>query len=233
MSYGIKIYNDSGFLTIDDTYKNYMLHQSGTASISSANFAVTFPSLGSEIPVVFIRTSNTTNWIKCTVRSDRIILNAFNSAGTGTVTGVSVQYAVFKKTPTASTEAYGLRVYSADGTISFDSGRRYPRVAEVLNIHPWSGTTASSRVITHSAISTPWYQVMQDMLHIVPFEEDYSDIWYLVFRHKSTTSFEVASLRYNDGGMYSYPAWTGIARPPDVTFPSNAAYLGAILTGSY
>lgn len=234
MSYGLNIYNNSSFLQISENFKNYTLHVSGTVIVGT-NTAVTFPALSAEVPLVFIRTTNTSNWIGCWVQHDRIILNAFTSTGNSTTSGVSVQYAVFTKQVPQSTNTYGVRVYNSSGQLCFDSGLKYPRVAYVTNVHPWYGSsTASSRTVTFpTTITTPWYQVMPHWLHIIPYDEDFSDVWYHVFRHGGSGFYEVASIRYNDGSMSRWPSWKGINRPTSVMMPSNLGYSGAILIGSY
>lgn len=136
MAYGVSIQNSSGSVIINEDYSNYMVVATGTA----ANGTTIGPS-----GVSALDTDNII-WIRPHVAGGNDIswnpLSPFNLISSSGY----FEWVHTKKTPTASSSTFGLRVKRSDGTISFDSG--YPPVSPVMNFRD----TANEASYTNNAV---------------------------------------------------------------------------------
>lgn len=127
MSYGIKVKNSSGFVQIDDTYDNFVLHQTGTVSASKNSSAtISYADTGS-LPVIAIRTVSGGSMAIAGVSTTSA---GFRGGNDGAAT---VEYRVYRRLAgvPASSGNYGLRVYNGAQALTYDSGRAYMRVSQL------------------------------------------------------------------------------------------------------
>lgn len=126
MSYGITILNEAGIVQIDQDYSNHVLLQSGTVNVGAgAEVTVTYSNTGT-LPLVSIRTVSggavavALDKTVCRLRAE------LNVAAT-------VEYKIYRSAAglSPSSEAYGFRVYTSGGALTFDSGYAVPRFAQV------------------------------------------------------------------------------------------------------
>lgn len=127
MSYGIKVQNSSGFVQIDDTYDNFVLHQTGTVSASkNAPATINYADTGS-LPIIAIRTVSGGSMAIAEVSTTSA---RFWGGNDGAAT---VEYRVYRRLAgvPASSSNYGLRVYNGAQALTYDSERMYMRVRQL------------------------------------------------------------------------------------------------------
>lgn len=119
MPYGIQVYNASGNLIINEEYSNY--HVISTGTIANGGF---WPPIGTG-EILFVRASNNGAIV-------RELYGYFPPSYTLTdqvsVSSGVVEYVLVKRSPSPSSASYGLRVYKANGSISFDSGANSAKI---------------------------------------------------------------------------------------------------------
>ena len=127
MSYGIRIQNSSGFVQIDDTYDNFVLHQTGVVSASKNSPAtISYANAGS-LPLIAIRT----------VSGGSMAISGFSTTSAefrgGNDGAATVEYRVYRRLAgvPASSSNYGLRVYNGAQALTYDSGRVYMRIGQL------------------------------------------------------------------------------------------------------
>lgn len=135
---GLSIYNSSGSIIISESYRNYHLASSGTIANSGS------------LPTV------PTGHILC-VRPTTAGALIYASTTGGSYIKVntgSIEWALFRIEIPASSETYGLRVFTPSGTIAYDSGIRsmlpvsLSRLAQSVN----GSTVAVTQPFAPSAI---------------------------------------------------------------------------------
>ena len=127
MGYGIRVQNSSGFVQIDDTYDNFVLHQTGTVSASKNSPAtISYADTGS-LPIIAIRTVSGGSMAIAGVSTTSA---GFHGGNDGAAT---VEYRVYRRLAgvPASSSNYGLRVYNGANALTYDSGRTYMRIRQL------------------------------------------------------------------------------------------------------
>lgn len=129
MSYGLRIYNESGYVQIDDTYSNFTVIASGSGASAQE---ITFPAQARPPLVLISPASDGQPLVRWSLQT-----SSFQ------VRGGSFSYKVLVPTSDigAGAESYGLRVYNASGGICFDSGREQFRVLKSVTFVPTSLTS--------------------------------------------------------------------------------------------
>ena len=128
MAAGLKIYNTSGTILIDDTYRNLAVSSSGTTS-ADGNGNIDLGAQPAEAMIAVRATSAVT-----------CVGNRYLKTAAGT----SVQWWVFSH-PTAVGTA-GLKLWTSAGALTFDSSRQYGRV-----VADHTQTMSSNVATTYSA----------------------------------------------------------------------------------
>ena len=141
MSHGLKVYNDANELTIDQDYANYALWTTGTISKAVNTLATpwAFPSVVSEPPLLFVYTPSVfmgSLGYDLSGGNFNGIYLCWQDGGNSGATSLSVQYKLFVPTGRLgpSADAYGMRVFRADGSVAFDSGRDYMKIADLAQV---------------------------------------------------------------------------------------------------
>ena len=124
MSYGLRVYNDSGYLQIDQDFANYQIIQSGTFTIGSSS-AIS-PTISHSGP----NDGSNLVFVKPPFSASNVIIDGSSVVGGSSfaVYGDPGTYSYFVAARatalSASSETYGLRVYNSGGGLVFDSGRK-------------------------------------------------------------------------------------------------------------
>jgi hypothetical protein len=170
MAYGLRAYNDSGMLQISEDYKNYSIHQRGTATTGSdGKVVVSFPALVSE-PIVFIQLRSSTYYAGAIVdgmlkERGSITLYAVNNSG-AMASGVQIGYIIYRSDQVKSSDTYGMRVRTSNNEIAFDSGRIPLQVDAVVDDRP-NDNSATKTISYPSSLGNVWMQMTPDLLNIV------------------------------------------------------------------
>jgi hypothetical protein len=162
MAYGIQIYNDSGFLQIDQDYTNYLLHTSG--SVTSTGRAISGSDEEPDVSTVNVSGVSANDDVIFAFRpatADGSAIRAVKTSTTGQFKIYSdyagtINWKAYKKGSllSAPTSGYGLNVYRSDGTtLAYSSSFDIMSVATVLNV---SHSTPSTSVYNHSFSGLPW-----------------------------------------------------------------------------
>lgn len=153
MTFGFKLYNDSGDLVIDHDFQNHVIAESGSASpggngIFSVSFAGSYAP--SRQPLLFARCSDThVGFVGWTFSAGNIVGFEYVVKGSGTVNWK------LTVTPTGpSSDAYGLRVFDVGGAIVFDSGLDYLSLVDAITVN-YSGFATGNQ--SHASATTPYY----------------------------------------------------------------------------
>ena len=147
MTYGIQVYNASGYVQVDDGYTNYAMVQSGVGTINSK---VNTIDLGSALDsVVFVRLP-VGKWFDGVVMAP----DGFWATGDPNAGGYSFEYRLYRRNDqiTAIDSQYGFRVFRGNGGLVFDSLRNYPRLKSI-SIIP---STAALPAVIPSIGVNPW-----------------------------------------------------------------------------
>ena len=137
MSYGLQIYNQSGFLQIDDQYPQFVVVASGTAS---EGVDVYFPTQSSP-PLIMLRPTNPGVFIG---GIHPLWTDHFRATGSGT--GDTFQYKILKSVNELSepSSGYGLVVRGSAGQVVFNSEQTDMfRVNTVVTFAPGGQTPVS------------------------------------------------------------------------------------------
>lgn len=136
MSYGLNVRNENDEMIVDQDYANYALWASGTITQALGTFGTpwNFPALAAEPPLLFL--SSPTRFVAC----PGYAMSGANFAGVYLIwedggnsgsAGLSVDYRLYLPASSrgASGDGYGLRVFRSDGSIAFDAGYDYLKIA--------------------------------------------------------------------------------------------------------
>ncbi len=129
MAYGLVVYNDANTVQIDENYCNLQFIAKGRAENNGTTYPVVQVTIQAENPVMFLRPT-------AGLASIRRVASSGNSWTfyIGLAQGVAyADWYVFDNTRLSS-EAHGLRVWRADGKLTYDSGNRYLRIVGVSPI---------------------------------------------------------------------------------------------------
>lgn len=147
MTYGIQIYNSSGYVQVDDGYTNYALVQSG---VGTSNSKINTVDLGSPLDsVVFVKLP-VGKWFSGVVMDS----DGFWTTGDPSAGGYSFEYRVYRRNDQVVNidSQYGFRVFKGNGTTVFDSLRNYARLKSASII---PSTAALPLVIPGIGVN-PW-----------------------------------------------------------------------------
>lgn len=144
MAFGFLAIGDSGAVQIDENYSNLLLRQKGTAvtSLAIGNVGcryvdITFNNCVSPVVALQCFDANRQVTVVLVGRTGSDWTFRFISAiisGTTTSASATINYFLFDTGLSASSAAFGLRVYKADGALSFDSGNLPLRVIDFAKI---------------------------------------------------------------------------------------------------
>lgn len=152
MTYGFEIRNSSNKLIANSTDFNYGLIAEGTIDATTEAFASSpsWSTIGdtTEIPLVFLKFDNVNSAtqpayfiairkITTSVIEVGFFSLPYPSAGRPTLTTGSVYYRAyktFKGLPTKSGQTYGLQIFDANNSKTFDSGYEIPKVTGIVTL---------------------------------------------------------------------------------------------------
>jgi hypothetical protein len=161
MGYGLKVKNSNGQIQIDATYKNYCLYEhgenvstillEGTGAIREAT--ITFNNATPYPPLIAIKPSAS---IYCGLYSYTKSGNNYTGFIVRSEAGYSatIDWMAFVPNETASSAAYGMRVYNASGVLVFDSGYS-PMV--ILDVDTATPGYNSVETITHPSNANAYF----------------------------------------------------------------------------
>lgn len=144
MTYGIKVYNASGILQITDDYSNHVLVQSGTIAVGARATATIYYADTGTLPLIALRTSSGAQVAVISYTNTSCTLAADASSGT-------VEYRIYRSAAGmgASSDTYGLRVWSGSSVLVFDTGYSYVRIGQVSTFNT-NGLSAGIVNIPHA-----------------------------------------------------------------------------------
>jgi hypothetical protein len=133
--FGLQLFNSSGNVQIDSTYKNLGLREKGSvvssssAPIGSTGFYyATFTTVAGTCPVVAFR-SNGTCYLSHSTTSGNSTTYYFSCSAAN----VTVQYWIFDDLANVTLSGnYGLQVFNAAGGKVFDSRSKYMRIVDLV-----------------------------------------------------------------------------------------------------
>jgi len=150
MSYGISVLNSSGFVQIDPDYSNYAVLVRGAAS-GNGYVHIDFPTQPKP-PLVFAKFAATDRWLALTgLTNSRATFFIYPDAGWNTAASGSFSYAICVPFEDISppNDQFGLKVFSQNGRVVFDSGVAMPTIESVHHLDLYDsrgGKTASVTV---------------------------------------------------------------------------------------
>ncbi|MDR5825780.1 hypothetical protein [Caballeronia sp. LZ043] len=165
--FGLQVFNSSGNVQIDSTFKNLGLREKGTVvsggspSGGTGWYLATLTVSAGISPLIAWRSSG-----KCYLRYSTVsgssITYYFHCQGAG----VSVQYWIFDDLATATLSGnYGLQVFNSAGGLVFDSRTKYMRVVDTLSSPGGLSGEPMDTGITRSYGGTP--AVVQGQLRYI------------------------------------------------------------------
>jgi hypothetical protein len=166
MGYGFRAYNDNGMIQISDEFKNYSIHQRGTAVTGSdGKVTISFSALDRE-PIVFLRLRSTSYYAGAYIdgmlkERGSVTLYAVDNNGK-MASGVQIGYIIYRSEQIKSSDTYGLRVRTSNGEIAFDSGRIPLQVDAVVDDRT-ADNTATKSISYPSSLGNIWMQMTPDM----------------------------------------------------------------------
>lgn len=151
MPAGLTVYNDAGYIQIDETYKNLALVQKATvatttslASASSAASQVTLTFTNRSKPILFFRGSVKIANMAMAVSGTTYTYYVQVAGAVGT----TFDYYLFDE-PVLQNLKVGLEVYNSAGQLTFESGQKYIRVVDFIkNVAATSGTSTTDYTYT-------------------------------------------------------------------------------------
>ena len=121
---GIEVYNDSGILTISDSFKNYVLHDRGTSTTdANGRVTVSFSPIAPYRGVLYIRPTSTDFYVggySSLNPNNTFYVESYNTSG-GFLGGKTFEWAIFKNDSTEES-THGITVYTENGEIGYTSG---------------------------------------------------------------------------------------------------------------
>jgi hypothetical protein len=151
MAYGFSVTNSSDFIQVGEDYSNYVVVASGTALGNRA--AISIQDYG-VLPLIMVKPDIDVIIACYYVKNNEFSFTAVGPGGGSDVRSVSYKLLVPANVVTPSTESFGLRVYNGSGGLTFDSGREYLKINQVLKI------TATSGGVTAAVLNADsWYSL--------------------------------------------------------------------------
>ena len=164
-SFGLKITNDSGVVSMDSEFARLCVFHSGRYSGSANAVTITFQTVvpSQEPPLIFLRPDNNGAFVQ-----SGCIINGVAGAWTGvTITGTttigSIFVAAFVAKPVSS---YGMRLWDANGKHVFDSGTPAAIFTRALQNWTYTHTDTSAQGIATNWYSAPLNYSLGDYLMI-------------------------------------------------------------------
>lgn len=127
MAAGLRIFNDAGIIQIDDTFKNFFLDQSGYVTTDATGFAEVW--ITSDTPMIVAASSPNGATITHYGKSG----NSWQYNVRSVVAGDQVKWYAFSA-PQQVAFADCLRVYDANGSITYDSNQKPLFVSYFLSL---------------------------------------------------------------------------------------------------
>lgn len=146
MAYGLKVFTDSGFLVIDDNFRNYEV---------KATFQLSCPSTLDLSPygegaIVMVKNENDSYFLRSALFGTNIGF-ALVDTSDNPASGI-ISVAVLQMATSADNTPYGLRVFNSAGDLCFTSGRNYMRLRDSYTVTSITQTYASIYI----GITNPW-----------------------------------------------------------------------------
>ena len=232
MTFGVRVYNESGYLQIGDHIKTYTLLASGYAAIDAyGRWECSFPDTGYQ-PILMVRWQSTSTWVMVNAYRTGARGRILNNEGTGWIGGGTIQWAVFRKDPVYSS-TFGVRLFN-ETELTLDSGNKQLRVHASIEHHPYRGTQSMPRTIYYSpGIHNPWIQVT----NIHPYYYDLGS-FYMVMRSHSAGVFQSAAVYWMDDTSgyaltHTYNFFDGLGYPAGKVFDQQYDSYIALSGGVY
>lgn len=170
MSYGLQVRGSHGDLAIDETYRNIMFIKQGSAS--GARVDIPIPSQAPFAPQVYVRPWADGHYVgafsvlnNTTVRlwTNKVV----NSANQG---NIGFDYVIFGINGVAPIDgsSYGLKVWDANGNVSFDSRYEQARIQHVMLISQPGQTVNGSTTIYPQTFNYPTWG-LRPWINVNPF----------------------------------------------------------------
>jgi hypothetical protein len=136
VAFGVKFVNDAGTVQVDENYANLALR--AKATVTTTTLAPVVGGGTSYVDVVYTGGSTPMLALSCAALAAAPQLTVSGTTFTWRVyvlgaVGTAVTYYVFDR-PAASTETHGVRVRDAAGSLTFDSGQKYLRVIDTVDL---------------------------------------------------------------------------------------------------
>ncbi len=154
MPFGYQQQNADGFVQVDETYSNYSLVASGTATTGNS---VTFPTQATP-PIVAIGVVGAGNFASMTVL-ETSNFTVISSSGVN----FSYPYRIYAPVGGTNTGGYGLQVFNASGGLTFDSKRNYLAIRSVTIVSPindfpvtFAGNNVTAYTLNHNTGGSPF-----------------------------------------------------------------------------
>lgn len=153
MSYGLNVTNSFDYVQIDQNYSNFVIHESGSVTVSDYFYPATIPvtEINGFAPLLFVRANSGQSF--CVSHK---FLNALTQVwkDPNDTNAVTVEW--FTCTPIdyipPSETDYGLHVYKSDGTIAFSSNKKYQQIYDVIDFGTF---TTSGATVTKQFTAMP------------------------------------------------------------------------------
>lgn len=150
-TFGIKVVNDAGAISLDSEFSRLCVFHKGLYS-AGATISFSQPITTQEPPLVFIRPANNGAFVQLGV-----LLNGSAGAWTGITVIASTAHtgelfvAAFASRPTA---AYGLRLWDSSGRVIFDSGMQAVLFTRAAQNWTYTNSTQDAQ-----GYITNWYSI--------------------------------------------------------------------------
>lgn len=216
---GLRVYNDSGILTISDTFKNYVLHARGsTATGTDGRVTVGFPPLGSFSGILYIKPSSTDFYVggyTALQVDSTFYIESYNLSG-ARVGNKAFEWAIFKNDSTEES-THGITVYTETGEIGYTSGSSPLKIHHTANCSLFSPSAVVHKDIPlPSGTGIPWIQMLSSPYNYSITTEGggfayFSGVWSYAIRVVGADLVRVSSIRDNAG---FYNPFTSLATDP-------------------
>lgn len=243
--FGFRVINSNNFLQVDSNYQNYSLLVKGSSVTVESNMFIisgvgffsvnltAYPETSDPSNfLVFFRLTASDKWLQAWVAPGSISGLVYGNSGMEGGIGVTVEWAVYVKKMT-NAAGFGLKVYKADGTIVLNTLDKILTVENVLNLHPWSGNSSPTKLVSHGGSSAPFVCPIIGTLYFSYIDIGQWYTWEWCFRCPNNTQIEVGAVKSNFiGGGAGGTQPMGIDKP-FATLPNNLYTLTPITFKSY
>lgn len=164
MSIGIIVKNLNSEIQIDGEYRNHAKHEEGnnvTISNSADAFSTLIDIIDSNLAPLILFQPNTDYFccLSSLVRSINLF-TAFRMVTEG-LQSTTINWKSYREVPSKSSDNYGLRIYTRNQNLIFDSGKSYFRIHAVASISLSNPSYGSDPYYdySHPNVSNPFYIV--------------------------------------------------------------------------